>query len=130
MMISACAAEPGPGVDGSAELDEEIALAAAANHGDPLDRGGRFEPPSPGAPGIGDPLYPTLGNGGYEVAHYALDLRYETADPAQSLDGTVQILARATQSLSQFDLDFAGDSVGAVRVDGCRAQFRRDGEEL
>jgi aminopeptidase N len=130
MAISACAAEPGPAVDRSAELDEEIALAAAAMPAEPLDAAARFEPPSPGAPGIGDRLYPTLGNGGYEVAHYALDLRYETADPAQSIDGTVLILARATQSLSQFDLDFAGDSVGAVRIDGRPAEFRRDGEEL
>ncbi|HEX3757319.1 MAG TPA: M1 family metallopeptidase [Kofleriaceae bacterium] len=116
-ILAACAAEPGPDLDDPADLDDEVALA-------------RFEPPSPGAPGIGDPLYPTLGNGGYEVEHYALHLRYETADPAQPLDGTVRIHARATQSLSQFDLDFAGDSVGAVRVDGRRAAFRRDGEDL
>lgn len=130
MMLSACAAEPGPGVGDTADLDEEIARVAAAMPGEPPDAAAQFEPPSPGAPGIGDRLYPTLGNGGYEVEHYALGLRYETADPAQSLDGTVLILARATQSLSQFDLDFAGDSVGAVRIDGRPAEFRRDGEEL
>jgi aminopeptidase N len=129
-MLSACAAEPGPDLDDPADLDDDVALVAAASSRDEPDAAARFEPPSPGAPGIGDALYPTLGNGGYEVEHYSLRLRYETADPAQALDGTVRILARATQSLSQFDLDFAGDSLGAVRVNGRPAAFRRDGEDL
>ena len=29
-----------------------------------------FERPAPGAAGIGDRLFPTLGNGGYDVQHY------------------------------------------------------------
>src|SRR3954451_6656848 len=82
-----------------------------------------FDRPSPGAAGIGDRLYPTLGNGGYDVQHYDLDLRYATAAPTQGIDGTVTILAVATQSLSQFDLDWAGDSVGKVTVDGLPARF-------
>jgi len=131
MGLAACADEPGPGADDPADLDDDVAIAAsAAGTGAAPDEAARLEPPRPGAPGIGDALYPTLGNGGYEVEHYALALRYETADPAQPLDGTVRILAHATQSLSQFDLDFAGDAVGAVRVDGRPAEFRRDGEEL
>lgn len=89
----------------------------------------RHDPATPGAVGIGDPLYATLGNGGYDVLHYDLDLRYETASPAQALDGTVRIEARATQALSRFDLDFSGDSFGAVTVDGCAAQVQWvDGE--
>ena len=64
--------------------------------------------PSPGAPGLGDRLFPRSGNGGYDVQHYDLDLRYATGAPSQPIDGTVTILARATQDLSRFDLDFAG----------------------
>ena len=86
-----------------------------------------FERPSPGAAGIGDRLFPTLGNGGYDVEHYELDLRYETASPSQSIDGTVTILAKATQSLSRFNLDFGGDSVGRVTVNGLPAKFSREG---
>jgi aminopeptidase N len=85
---------------------------------------------SPGSAGIGDRLFPGLGNGGYDVRHYHLDARYATSAPEQPLDGTVTILARATQSLSRFDLDFAGDAVGSVSVDGRTAQWRRTGEEL
>src|SRR3954470_2923555 len=86
--------------------------------------------PTPGAPGLGDRLFPNLGNGGYDVQHYDLDLRYATSAPSQGIDGTVTILARATQSLSRFDLDFAGDSVGKVTVNGLPAKFVPDGEDL
>src|SRR4051794_20013958 len=89
-----------------------------------------FDRPSPGAAGIGDRLFPTLGNGGYDVQHYDLDLRYATDAPTQGIDGTVTLLAVATQSLSRFDLDFAGDSVGNVTVNGLPATFTRDGGEL
>ena len=34
---------------------------------------------SPGAPGIGDPYFPLDGNGGYDVAHYDLDVDYDPA---------------------------------------------------
>ena len=53
-----------------------------------------------GAAGVGDTYYPTYGNGGYDVAHYDLDLRYATSAPSQPIDGTVTIAARATQALS------------------------------
>jgi aminopeptidase N len=87
-------------------------------------------PPSSGAAEIGDRLFPGLGNGCDDALHYHLDLRYATSDPAQPIDGTARILARATQSLSSINLDFAGDSVGAVRVNGRVADWTRAGEEL
>ena len=89
-----------------------------------------FERPSRGAPGLGDRLFPLLGNGGYDVQHYDLDLRYATSAPSQGIDGTVTLLAVATQSLSRLNLDFSGDSVGKVTVNGLPATFTRDGGEL
>jgi aminopeptidase N len=90
----------------------------------------RAASPSPGAPGLGDRLYPTLGNGGYDAVHYDLDLRYVNGAPSSPVDGTVTMVAKATQSLSRFDLDFAGKSVGGVSVDGQAATFRRVGEDI
>jgi aminopeptidase N len=87
-------------------------------------------PPSPGASDIGDPLFPGLGNGGYDVKHYTLDLQYTSTASVQSVPAVVTIEARATQSLSRFNLDFSGDAVGLVMVDGAPAAFARDGEEL
>jgi aminopeptidase N len=85
---------------------------------------------APGAAGIGDRLFPKLGNGGYDVQHYDVALNYATAAPAQGIDGTVTISAKATQALSRFDLDFAGDGLGSVSVDGRPAKFSRSGQEL
>jgi aminopeptidase N len=89
-----------------------------------------FAPPSPGAADIGDPLFPGLGNGGYDVRHYTLDLRYGSTAPVQTVPAVVTVQARATQALSRFDLDFRGDSVDSVEVDGAPATFSREGEEL
>ena len=88
------------------------------------------EAPTPGAAGLGDRLYPTLGNGGYDARHYDLRLRYATSAPSQGIDGTVTMVARSTKALSRFDMDFAGAGVGSVSVDGRRARFTRTGEEL
>ena len=86
--------------------------------------------PGEGAVGLGDRLNPGIGNGGYDVQDYDLRLRYATTDPAQPLQGDETITARATQALSQFNLDFGGKSVGGVSVNGQVAAFKRNGEEL
>src|SRR5262245_37473210 len=83
-----------------------------------------------GAAGIGDRLFPKLGNDGYDVQHYDVALNYATAAPERGIDGTVTITAKATQSLSRFDLDFAGDGVGSVAVNGRPAKYSRSGQEL
>jgi aminopeptidase N len=82
----------------------------------------------PGAPGVGDPYFPMLGNGGYDVGHYTLDLSYR---PSQRwLSGTVTIAAKATQNLSRFDLDLSGMHVHRVTVNNVAATWTRSGEEL
>ncbi|MDJ0339978.1 M1 family metallopeptidase [Streptomyces sp. H10-C2] len=80
----------------------------------------------PGAPGIGDPYYPSYGNGGYDVSHYDLRLKYQPA--TDHLDGTATISATATQGLTRFDLDFALD-VSDIQVNGRTAQFAFSGEQ-
>jgi len=81
----------------------------------------------PGAPGIGDPYYPNAGNGGYDVSHYDIRLNYQPSD--DNLSGTTTILAKATQDLTRFNLDFALE-VASVRVDNRPARFTRSGGEL
>ncbi|MEU3749887.1 metallopeptidase [Streptomyces venezuelae] len=83
---------------------------------------------TPGAAGLRDPYFPKLGNGGYDVRHYALSLAY---DPGTGrLDGTAEITARATQDLSAFNLDLAGLTVSGATVDGDPAAHNRAGDEL
>ncbi|GIF62511.1 metallopeptidase [Asanoa ishikariensis] len=81
-----------------------------------------------GSPGLGDSYFPLAGNGGYDVRHYSLDLDYTRA--GNHLDGTAVITARATQNLTRFDLDLRGFTISSLRVDGAKAQFSRDGQEL
>ncbi|MET9829493.1 M1 family metallopeptidase [Streptomyces sp. NPDC006385] len=83
---------------------------------------------TPGGSGLRDPYFPKAGNGGYDVAHYALDLAYDPDD--RHLTGTAEITARATQDLSALDLDLRGMEVERVVVEGERARFSRNGQEL
>ena len=82
----------------------------------------------PGAAGVGDPYYPGLGNGGFDVEHYTLDLTW-LADQG-ALEGVATIEATATQDLSRFDLDLAGLEVRSVTVDGQGADVSHEDREL
>ncbi|ASW53618.1 M1 family metallopeptidase [Plantactinospora sp. KBS50] len=83
---------------------------------------------APGAAGVGDPYFPSYGNGGYDVANYRLAVRY---DPdSKRLSGTATITATATAALSRFNLDLVGLTVESATVDGAPATTARDGAEL
>ena len=81
---------------------------------------------TPGLAGLGDPFFPAAGNGGYDVKHYSLDLQYVRA--TNRLDGEAKLFARATQSLSSFNLDLrAFMVVSDVEVNGRDAEWSHDG---
>jgi hypothetical protein len=104
-----------------------IALACAAGLVSTLAPPASAEGFTPGAPGIGDGYFPLDGNGGYDVEHYLLQVRYEPG--SDQLNGVATLSARATQNLSRFNLDFDGLDISAVEVDGCAATWSRaDGE--
>lgn len=84
--------------------------------------------PQPGAPGVGDPYFPDLGNGGYDVQHYTLDL--DAVLRTNTISGTVTLDAIATQDLSRFNLDFAGFEIHDLSVNDLPADFAREGREL
>ncbi|WP_409467529.1 M1 family metallopeptidase [Streptomyces sp. HC307] len=84
--------------------------------------------PSPGAPGIGDPLLPLDGNGGYTVRRYTI--AFDWRAPRTPFDARTTISATATQALSRFNLDFAGNTLHTVTVNGAPATAVRDGDEL
>ncbi|MGZ0146006.1 M1 family metallopeptidase [Kribbella sp. WER1] len=83
---------------------------------------------SPGAPGAGDPYFPDMGNGGYDVSHYDINLAFDPATKA--ISATTTIVATATQNLSRFDLDFRGPlKISKVSVDGRQAAFTCSGAQ-
>ncbi|HEU0214022.1 MAG TPA: M1 family metallopeptidase [Jiangellaceae bacterium] len=83
---------------------------------------------SAGASGAGDEYFPFAGNGGYDVQHYDLDIRYTPPavtvppTPTAQLRGQLEAIATidlvATQDLDRFNLDLRGLQVSAVTVDG------------
>ena len=83
---------------------------------------------APGATGLGDAFFPGAGNGGYDVAHYDLHLRYRPG--SGRLDARALIEATATQDLSAFNLDYRGPQITSLTVNGVPAGFQRAGPEL
>ncbi|MFC4911080.1 M1 family metallopeptidase [Actinomadura gamaensis] len=83
---------------------------------------------TPGAAGLGDTYFPDAGNGGYDASHYAIDLAYRPK--SRRIRATTTVTATATQNLSRFDLDFIGNHIDDLRVDGVHAGYARHGQEL
>ncbi|MFG2589414.1 M1 family metallopeptidase [Streptomyces sp. NPDC048438] len=88
--------------------------------------------PRPGSDGVGDPLFPTLGNGGYHVLHY--DLTFDFTPVTYDFTAVVKMSARATQDLSAFNLDTDGHTIDALTVQGRAATWQltpgQSGQEL
>jgi aminopeptidase N len=83
---------------------------------------------SPGARSSGDPYLPKIGNGGYDVQHYDLTIKY---DPATNrMVSTADITIRATQDLSEFSLDLRGFPGATVTIDGVAAGVAQQGDKL
>lgn len=82
----------------------------------------------PGSSGLNDPLFPLLGNGGYDVQHYALDLDVHV--PSNTITATATIVATATQNLSAFNLDFSGLTVTEITVNDLAAVHTRSDPEM
>jgi aminopeptidase N len=103
-----------------------VLVAAGAAAGAPADTHAAPSPAfTPGASSLGDALFPTIGNGGYDARHYDLDLDYEV--DSMRLQGTATVDAVATQDLSRFSFDLTDwNVVRRVTVDGRPATFRVD----
>lgn len=81
-----------------------------------------------GADGVGDPYYPQLGNGGYDVATYDLDIEWSAE--TGTIDATATIELTPNMDLDTFNLDLEGLTVERVTVDGEATQTSRSGREL
>ncbi|GAA3216043.1 hypothetical protein GCM10020256_18040 [Streptomyces thermocoprophilus] len=85
---------------------------------------------APPAPlGVGDRLFPYLGNPGYDVASYDLSFTYSGKN-TEPLKAVTTIDAWTTRPLERINLDFAYGDVESVEVDGEAASFATAGEDL
>ncbi|MFJ7047264.1 M1 family metallopeptidase [Streptomyces sp. NPDC101112] len=86
--------------------------------------------PSPAVPlGVGDRLFPHLGNPGYDVQSYDLAFTYP-GDNLKPLTAVTTIDALTTSPLDLVNLDFTHGKVSSVEVDGTPATFTTAGEDL
>src|SRR3954454_7008646 len=110
----------GFGANGAAPAKQAVVRAQAAQ-----------APPAKcvnGKDNLGDTWYPGIGNGGYDVAHYDLNLKYDIV--SHHLDGKATITAGGTQNLWRVDFRRRGMTVTSVKANGAAADFTRDGREL
>lgn len=85
--------------------------------------------PAPAPLGIGDPLFPHLGNPGYDVLAYDVDLTYPGVN-TKPLAAVTRIDALVTEDLERLNLDFTHGTVSAVTVDDLPASYTSSGEDL
>lgn len=81
-----------------------------------------------GRDGLGDSLFPNLGNSGYDALHYTLDLSVDVVGNVVS--GTTTMRAQAASNLDAFNLDFEDFSISAVTVNGKPALYSHARHEL
>lgn len=86
-------------------------------------------PPPPTPAGIGDRLFPLLGNPGYDVLAYDIGFTYQ-GDNSKPLEAVTTIDARVTGWLEHINLDFARGTVRGVDVNGEQAEFASADEDL
>ncbi|MGC0328314.1 aminopeptidase N [Streptomyces sp. SAI-170] len=84
--------------------------------------------PSPGPETLGDPVYPSLGNDGYRVSAYDLDLAWDAGN--RIVTGTATLLITTTRELNRFSLDALGLDIRSVRVNNTPATYAQSGEKL
>lgn len=89
--------------------------------------------PIEGAPSIGDTLFAGIGNTGYDVQHYDVEMEYfhsaQDGREAGSIVATATITAVADAQLASFSLDFEGMNVDSLLVNGHPATFTRSSDK-
>lgn len=94
--------------------------------------GGLFE----GGSGVGDPYYPKMGNTGYDARSYDVNLKYKRSGRVKSttvIDAVADTDDGAPAKgpdMVAFHLDFRGPDITRIEVDGSKALYDRQGQEL
>ncbi|MFF3335604.1 M1 family metallopeptidase [Streptomyces sp. NPDC002888] len=97
--------------------------AAPSAHAAPSKKSG-----TPGPETLADPVFPSLGNDGYRVCAYHLDLAYDATTTL--VDASATLTLRTTECLSSLSLDALGLDIRTVRVGGRAATFEQAEEKL
>ncbi|HYH60874.1 MAG TPA: M1 family metallopeptidase, partial [Solirubrobacterales bacterium] len=86
--------------------------------------------------GVGDPYYPKMGNTGYDVQSYDVDLKYgrsgkvTTTTVIEAVADTDEGAPASGPKMAAFNLDFRGPGITGLEVEGEPALYDRAGQEL
>jgi len=122
---SADATEPDSSEASSAQADSSTDAESPTSAPDAQPQGGDA---LAGSVGLGDTIYPDLGNGGYDVGTY--DLVIDWDDDNRTIAATAEIGLLATQDLSRFNLELIGFEITGVTVNDQPATWSRAEDEL
>ena len=81
-----------------------------------------------GPAGAIDTFFPTFGNQGIDVRHYAVKL--EVDPKSHSVDGQAILQITATRKLETFSLDLSRLKASSVKIDGVTARWRQEPGKL
>ena len=107
---------------GSTPVHAKLAGAQQLRHGG--------HPPAgiEGTAGLDDRMLPQAGNGGYDVQHYDLDVKWDPQ--THVLHGKAIIHATSLVELRSFNLDFLGFEIDSIRLNYFPVDYHREGQEL
>lgn len=121
VLIVGCTSAPGVTVTG--------ANSASTPASTPVSTSVAATPtPATAGDGIGDALFPSLGNPGIDVTHYDIDIAYDR--DTDVVVGTVAMDITLTEDRTAFTLDSTGPVVSSVTVDQTEVAFETDEPEL
>jgi len=83
---------------------------------------------APGGDGLGDSLFPTYGNSGFDVEKYLIDLTFDATE--RTIDATTTLTLIPEMALTSFNLEFIGFEIGQITINDTDAKWGRDGQEL
>ena len=122
--LVACSTSAGVSVRGSQTLDTGTVPVAPITSVPSTSSNGADQP----GDGVGDELFPGLGNPGVDVTNYDVQLAFDPATDV--LQATVVIDLTLTTDRQGITLDAAGPQIDSVAVDDRTATFRQDDPEL
>lgn len=102
-----------------------VAPASAAETSRAQTITGSGNPGNPGSQSLGDKLFPQIGNGGYDAKRYSIELNYDPASNRLRRGTQTTMIARTTQNLGPFTMDFQDLRVTKVSVNGQSAAYRQ-----
>ena len=139
LLLTACGADPGVRTETAEQVSVDRTTLAieppattpqpTTNESTPVESSLESSVPlDDTGDGVGDALFPELGNPGLDVQHYDVALAYDPT--ADAIGGTVGLDVMLTSDRAEITLDAAGPVVSQVTVDGVEATAVADGPEL